>query len=266
MKLRKIIRKKPSQSALDFANKAKQRFHKEKTTTDRRFHAENKGPFLNPRFAEYPFNTICRFIDAGYDNGKGIVASGVVISDFTILTAGHNLVHPDLEYLPSYSIVPGFDSSLNMQVYKKWDYELHPKWKAQDEFDDFYDLALVHTNKRLPEFIFPTPPSEVSDEDDFTMAFGYRAKKPERQSWGFGARIEEVASLLGYNVPTRRGQSGGAVFVLVGEDLPLIATHNGGAGVAEDEFVNKLNKGVQYTDEIYEWIVSKARFATENIA
>lgn len=199
---------------------------------------------------KYPLNALCQL----YEPNRMLIGSGVALSRNIVLTAGHNLKHPRIDgYIP-HEILQGIHGEDRRKLSPKSieDFIIHEKW--EEDFNGFFDIALVKISSDMQHYVKITPWAELERQPVELYACGYPQRDFSHQHYGHGEFNDLNESLMAHTVDTEKGMSGGIILQQTQGGAYICGIHVGGFYDSDGGFNGRVNKAIIFNDQLTQWI------------
>lgn len=203
-----------------------------------------------------PWRSVCH-LAMQFDAGTGSGTAWFVSRD-TLITAGHNLLHPQFGWAREVVITPGkngtavnpYGSGFAVQG------DVHPDWKATGGTRREADIGYLRINdpgigQRLGWFgLRVLSRHELETGNLIVHSAGYPYLKPHGTQWADASRIAGFTdAFIFYRLDTEMGNSGGPIFATFADgQRQVVACHT--HGTAE----RASNAGLRITDAVFDLI------------
>jgi len=201
----------------------------------------------------FPYSAICQFsIRFGHRRGIG---TGFFIAPGTLLTAAHNVVHPELGEMSDIDVfvARNGDSHLGKARVSLANTRVHPQWNPSRSSAD-HDLALIQVpiRPRAGKY-FMLRAADFNPASGVLVA-GYAAHRqslvdPNRMNVDRDSIRDLEPNSFTYSLHTTGGTSGSPVFYMDGREAFAIGVHS---RTSDDEH----NRGCRLTPAKIAWIRS----------
>lgn len=213
-----------------------------------------------PNATELPWRCICH-LDLRFQHGRSAYGTGWLVDGKTIITAGHNLLHPELGWTTGIAVRPGYNQGGTGygQVFPATMRDVHSHWRAGVEKGDLSfqnDIGYIRINDvGLGNFLGYFGIRVLTDEELrhgnlIVHSAGYPSVARPGSMWVDASRIQGFdENYLYYRLDTETGNSGAPIFATFPDGHRyVVAGHVHGT---EDQ---SSNAGLRITDQLFDVI------------
>lgn len=202
----------------------------------------DEGPpsVIVPETRLYPWRAIAQVEVAYHGAGQPLIGTAFFIAPSVLLTAGHNLLHPDaggaevlaVRVVPARS-GPG-DAPAGVLSAIAWG--VHPMWERSRS--PAHDVGFIRVGsepridgKRLGHFGFPVMSArDIRDTGSFIVT-GYRIGDPQAAMWTDSGSVRKRGGFLEHRIDTLTDTSGAPVYARHAEGwMHAVGVHVGHVG------------------------------------
>lgn len=211
-----------------------------------------------PDTTRTPWRSICH-LQIQFASGSGS-GTGWFVDNRTIITAGHNLLHPKVGWASGIAVRPGLNrggAGLDIGAYAVAG-NVHPQWEASAGKSRPHDIGYLKlADPSIGNFVGAFGLRVLSDDeltfgDLIVHSSGYPSTKPRGTQWVDASRLNGFSdAFVFYRLDTIGGNSGAPIFATFANGQRLvIACHTHGTADRSS------NAGLRVTDEIFDMILS----------
>lgn len=213
-----------------------------------------------PDATELPWRCICH-LDLRFQYGRSGHGTGWLVDGKTIITAGHNLLHPKLGWATGIAVRPGYNQGGTGygQDFPAIMRDVHSNWRAGVEQGDLsyqHDIGYIRIKDvGLGDYLGYFGIRILTDDELrygnlIVHSAGYPSAEWPGSMWADASRIRDFDEhYLYYRLDTEEGNSGAPIFATFPDGRRyVVAGHVHGT---EDQ---TSNAGLRITDEIFDAI------------